>query len=123
MRGTLLERSGDQLRVRLPELGELSLRADRGPRIADGDLVVGAPVTVAIRSERVEVVGASAPTDNTMTVRVAESAYEGARWLHLVETPVGTLRLETLDAAPDQQLRLHLPPEALFLVSDTANAT
>jgi iron(III) transport system ATP-binding protein len=123
LRGTLLERSGDQLRVRLPELGELSLRADRGPQFAERDLAPGAPVTVAIRSERVEVVGANAPTDNTMTVRVAESAYEGARWLHLVETPVGTLRLETLDAAPGQQLRLHLPPEALFLVPDTANAT
>lgn len=121
LRGTLLERSGDQLRVRLPELGELNLRADRGPQFAERDLTPGAPVTVAIRSERVQVVGANAPAENTMTVRVAESAFEGARWLHLVETPVGTLRLETLDAAPDHQLRLHLPPEALFLVPDSPN--
>jgi iron(III) transport system ATP-binding protein len=118
LRGTLVERAGDWARVRLPELGEVRLRTDRGAQGAVRDWAVGAPVTVAIRSERVQVVGGDAPSENTFDVHVAESAFEGARWLHMVETPVGSLRLETLDAAPDGQLRLHLPPEALFLVAD-----
>ena len=118
LKGTLVERKGDWVRVRLPEIGELSLRADRGPRDAVRDWAPNAPVTVAIRSERVQVVKGDAPAENTFDVRVAESAYEGARWLHMVKTPVGTLRLETLDAAQDNHLRLHLPPEALFLVPD-----
>ncbi len=118
LKGTLIERKGDWVRVRLPEIGELSLRADRGALNAMQDWAPNAPVTVAIRSERVQVVKDGGPSENTFDARVAESAYEGARWLHVVETPTGTLRLETLDAAPDSHLRLHLPPEALFLVPD-----
>src|SRR5215211_8066048 len=118
LKGTLIERKGDWLRVRLPEIGELNLRADRGPRHAVRDWAPDAPVTVAIRSERVQVVKDSGSSENTFDARVAESAYEGARWLHIVETPTGTLRLETLDAAPEGHLRLYLPPEALFLVPD-----
>jgi iron(III) transport system ATP-binding protein len=117
LKGTLVERKGDWLRVRLPEIGELSLRADRGPQ-ARVDWAPNAPVTVAIRSERVQVVQGDGPAENTFDARVAESAYEGARWLHVVETPTGTLRLETLDHAAGNHLRLHLPPEALFLVPD-----
>ncbi len=118
LKGTLVERKGEWVRVRLPEIGELSLRADRGAPNAVQDWAPNAPVTVAIRSERVQVVKDGGPPENTFDARVAESAYEGARWLHVVETPTGTLRLETLDAAPDNHLRLHLPPEALFLVQD-----
>jgi iron(III) transport system ATP-binding protein len=118
LKGTLVERKGDWMRVRLPEIGELSLRADRGAPNAVQDWAPNAPVTVAIRSERVQVVKDGGPAENTFDARVAESAYEGARWLHVVETPTGMLRLETLDAAPNNHLRLHLPPEALFLVQD-----
>ncbi|HEX5689060.1 MAG TPA: ABC transporter ATP-binding protein, partial [Roseiflexaceae bacterium] len=118
LQGTLVERSGDWARVRLPDLGEVRLRTDRGPQGAVREWSAGTPVTVAIRSERVQVLHGDGPPENTVDVRVSESAYEGSRWLHLVETPVGTLRLETLDAAPEGQLRLHLPPEALFLVAD-----
>jgi ABC-type Fe3+/spermidine/putrescine transport system ATPase subunit len=118
LRGILVERSGDWVRVRLPELGELRLRADRGPQGAVRDWSANTPVTVAIRSERVQVVQGASPSENTFDARVAESAYEGSRWLHIVETPTGTLHLETLDAAADNHLRLHLPPEALFLVPD-----
>jgi len=116
LKGTLIERKGDWVRVRLPEIGELSLRADRGALNAMQDWAPNAPVTVAIRSERVQVVKDGGPSENTFDARVAESAYEGARWLHVVETPTGTLRLASLDAPPDGHLRLHLPPEALFLV-------
>ncbi|MBE7469822.1 MAG: ABC transporter ATP-binding protein [Anaerolineae bacterium] len=117
--GSLVERSGEWARVRLPQIGEVKLRADRGPRNAVHDWSPNVPVTVAIRSERVQVVhDGNGPSDNTFDVKVAESAYEGARWLHMVETPVGTLRLETLDAAPDHHLRLHLPPDSLFLVPE-----
>ncbi|HEU5100519.1 MAG TPA: TOBE domain-containing protein, partial [Roseiflexaceae bacterium] len=116
-------RKGAWVRVRLPEIGELSLRADRGPRDVLRDWAPNAPVTVAIRSERVQVVKGDAPAENTFDARVAESAFEGARWLHVVETPTGTLRLETLDAAPAGSLRLFLPAEALFLVPDEHNAT
>src|SRR5215207_1378721 len=118
LKGTLIERTGDWVRVRLPEIGELSLRAERGRLNAVQDWAPNAPVTVAIRSERVQVVKDSSSSENTFDARVAESAYEGARWLHIVETPTGTLRLETLDAAPQGHLRLYLPPEALFLVPD-----
>jgi iron(III) transport system ATP-binding protein len=118
LKGTLVERKGDWARVRLPEIGELSLRADRGAPNAVRDWAPNAPVTVAIRSERVQVVQGAGPSENTFDARVAESAYEGSRWLHIVETPTGTLHLETLDAAADNHLRLHLPPEALFLVPD-----
>src|SRR5215210_2977999 len=118
LKGTMIERKGDWVRVRLPEIGELSLRADRGGLNAGQDWAPNAPVTVAIRSERVQVVKDSGSSENTFDARVAESAYEGARWLHIVETPTGTLRLETLDAAPQGHLRLYLPPEALFLVPD-----
>jgi len=123
LKGTVIERKGDWVRVRLPEIGELSLRADRGPRGAVQDWAPNAPITVAIRSERVQVVKDGGPPENTFDARVAESAYEGARWLHVVETPTGTLRLETLDPAPDNHLRLHLPPEALFLVPDEDSNT
>jgi iron(III) transport system ATP-binding protein len=118
LQGALVERKGDWVRVRLPEIGELNLWADRGPRNVVRDWTPNAPITVAIRSERVQVVRGDAPDENTFDARVTESAYEGARWLHVVETPTGTLRLETLDAAPAGHLRVHLPPEALFLAPD-----
>jgi len=118
LKGTLIERTGDWVRGRLRKMSDLSLGADRGAPSGVQDWVPNAPVTVAIRSERVQVVKDSGPSENTFDARVAESAYEGARWLHIVETPTGTLRLETLDAAPEGHLRLYLPPEALFLVPD-----
>lgn len=118
LKGTLIERRGDWARVQLPDVGELSVRTDRGPQNAARDWVPNEPVTVAIRSERVQVVHGDGPRDNTIDARVGESAYLGSRWEHLVETPVGALRLETLDAAPEGFLRLHLPPESLFLVGD-----
>lgn len=118
LQGKLLERNGDRVRVLLPEIGELNLSANRSSPNAVSTWTANAPVTVAIRSERVRVIHDNGPQENTFTVHVTDSSYEGARWLHLVTTPVGTLRLETLDAAPDHQLRLHLPPEALFLVSE-----
>jgi iron(III) transport system ATP-binding protein len=116
LRGTLVERYGERVRAHLPEIGDVTLWVNRGPQNAVSDWTPNAPVTVAIRSERVQLVNGDGPADNTFDVRVTESAFEGARWLHVVETPVGTLRLQTLDAAPDHHLRLHLPPDALFLV-------
>lgn len=118
LRGTLLERKGEWARVHLPELGDFSLRTDRGPRNAVQDWSANAPVTVAIRSERVEVIHGETSRNNTFDAKVSESAYEGSRWLHMVETPTGTLRLETLDPADGHHLRVYLPPEALFLVQD-----
>lgn len=118
LKGTLIERKGDWARVKLAEIGELNLRADRGPQNVTRTWAANEPVTVAIRSERVQVVHDDGPRDNTIDARVGESAYLGSRWEHLVETPVGTLRLETLDAAPDGHLRLHLPPDSLFLVGE-----
>ena len=117
--GTLIERRGNWARVRLEGLGELDVQAERGPMHTNRDWTPGAPVTVAIRSERVQVVHGDGAADNTFEARVKESAYEGARWLHIVQTPAGALRLETLDAASDGLLRLHLPPESLFLVPNT----
>ena len=118
LQGKVVERKGEWVRVLLPEIGELNLRTDRGPQNAVRDWTANAPVTVAIRSERVRVLQEDGPLENSFNVQVTDSSYEGSRWLHLVKTPVGTLRLETLDAAPDRQLRLHLPPEALFLVAE-----
>ncbi|GAB4444272.1 MAG: ABC transporter ATP-binding protein [Chloroflexi bacterium OHK40] len=118
LEGRLVERQGEWVRVWVPEIGELKLRADRQPGGKVREWAHDRPVTVAIRSERVQVVRGDGPCDNTFEAPVTGSAYEGARWIHHVKTPAGTLHLETLDAAPAGKLRLYLPPEALFLAPE-----
>jgi iron(III) transport system ATP-binding protein len=116
--GMVLGRNGEWARVFVSELGELRVRADRGPQNAQQDWAANARVTVAIRSERVQVVRDNDPRENTFDVRVSQSAYEGSRWLHIVELKIGALRLETLDAASGSHLRIHLPADSLFLVPE-----
>jgi hypothetical protein len=42
--------------------------------------------------------------------------YLGSKWQYLVETKAGSMRVETMDAAPGEQVRLAFAPEDLILL-------
>jgi iron(III) transport system ATP-binding protein len=73
-------------------------------------------VTVAVRSERVQVVTSAAAPANTITAHIVTSTYLGSKWQHEVETTAGAMKVESLDAASTPELRLYVPPSAVILL-------
>ncbi len=82
----------------------------------DGVWPTGKPVTLAIRSERVQVAAPSVGRDNTLPATIRGSLYLGSKWQHTVETAAGEMKVETLDPAPDSHLALYVPPTAMILL-------
>jgi iron(III) transport system ATP-binding protein len=111
LKATVLEATGDTAQVRLPDGN--TLRVQRGGTTTPAR---DAAVAVAIRSERVQLADAAAQ-DNVIAGQITGSDYLGAKWQHLVETPAGTLVIETLDAAAGP-VRLYLPPDALIMLAE-----
>lgn len=113
LKGTVIDTiSNDNgARVRLPDGNILSVHG-----VSASTPRVGNDVSVAIRSERVQIASNGA-NDNVVAGRIASSDYLGSKWHHTVETLAGEMMIETLDHV-DGEIRVYLPPEALIVMSD-----
>jgi iron(III) transport system ATP-binding protein len=110
LRATVLEADADSTCVRLPDGRVLRTQAAATPPARDSAVEVG------IRSERVQL-AADGAQDNVIAGRIVGSDYLGSKWQHTVETPAGTMMIETLDAASGE-VAVYLPPEALIVLND-----
>lgn len=110
--GTVVESSNANVRVQLSG-GNLLQVATTQP------WVVNTPVSVAIRSERVQVADATR-SENVIAARITSSIYLGSKWQHIVETDAGAMKVESLDPAQDAVLRLYLPPASLIILARDA---
>lgn len=112
LEGVVAERADSWAQVRLDN-GAL-LKGTVRAAVAEGQ-----QVSLAIRSERIRVhpVNDTSPAAaNTLDGRIVSSVYQGSKWQHLVETAVGTLRVETIDAVPSSEVRLELAPDDLMIL-------
>lgn len=105
--GAIVERAKNQTRVKI-ETGEVLTSCRVAPP--------GDKVSVAIRSERIRLVPISDQSPNTIPAKVASGVYLGSKWQYLVETKAGSMRVETMDAAPGEQVRLSFAPDDLILL-------
>ncbi len=93
-------------------------------QIATGEILMssrGAPtsdrVVIAIRSERIRLLPATEQVANSIAAKISSAVYLGSKWQYLVETKSGSMRVETMDAAQSEQVRLAFAPEDLILLS------
>ena len=107
LNGTIVERASNRTCVKI-ETGEVLTSARPAPS--------GDKVSIAIRSERIRLVPVSEQLPNTIPAKVASGVYLGSKWQYLVEIKSGTMRVETMDAAPGEQVRLAFAPEDLILL-------
>ena len=105
--GTIIERADDETRVKI-ESGEVLTTRRAAPS--------GDRVTIAVRSERIRLLPATECEPNTIPAKIASSVYLGSKWQHLVEIASGTMRVETMDAAPGADVRIGFVPEDLILL-------
>ena len=106
--GTVIERAGNAARVRI-ESGEVLVSTRTAPQ--------GDRVSIAIRSERIRLVPVTEGGDNTILAHVVSGVYLGSKWQYLVDTKAGPMRIETMDVAPAEDIRLALAPEDLILLT------
>ena len=111
IKGKIVERASNATKVQI-ETGEVLTSSRVAPQ--------GNEVNIAIRSERIRIVPVSDQSPNTIPAKVASGVYLGSKWQYLVETKTGSLRVETMDAAPGEQVRLAFSPEDLILLSAEA---
>lgn len=109
LNGTIVERATNMTRVKI-ETGETLTSARPAPS--------GDKVSIAIRSERIRLVPASDTSPNTIPAKIASGVYLGSKWQYLVELETGTMRVETMDPAPGEQIRLAFAPEDLILLAN-----
>jgi iron(III) transport system ATP-binding protein len=109
LNGTVVERAGNTTRVKI-ETGEVLTSCRAAP--------LGDKVSIAIRSERIRLVPVTEQAANTIPARIASGVYLGSKYQYLVETKAGSMRVETMDAAPGEQVRLAFAPEDLILLPD-----
>lgn len=105
--GTIVERASHSTRIQL-ESGEVLTSGRAAPP--------GDKVSVAIRSERIRLVPVSEQASNTIPAKIVSGVYLGSKWQYLVEIKLGTMRVETMDAAPGEQVRLAFAPEDLIIL-------
>jgi iron(III) transport system ATP-binding protein len=106
--GTIVERAENRTRVKVASDVVLTSCRTAPP---------GDQVSIAIRSERIRLVPISDQAPNTIPAKVASGVYLGSKWQYLVETQAGSIRVETMDAAPGEQVRLAFAPEDLILLA------
>jgi iron(III) transport system ATP-binding protein len=109
LKGKIVERASNSTKVQI-ETGEVLTSSRPAPS--------GNDVNIAIRSERIRLVPISDQSANTIPAKVASGVYLGSKWQYLVEIKLGTMRVETMDAAPGEQVRLAFSPEDLILLAD-----
>jgi iron(III) transport system ATP-binding protein len=105
--GSIIERADNETRVKI-ESGEVLTSRRAAPS--------GDRVTVAVRSERIRLLPATEREPNTIPARIASGVYLGSKWQYLVEIASGTMRVETMDAAPGSDVRIGFAPEDLILL-------
>ncbi len=108
LNGTIVERASNSTRIKI-DTGEVLTSARVAPP--------GDKVSIAIRSERIRLVPLSEQAPNTIPAKITSGVYLGSKWQYLVEIKSGTMRVETMDAAPGEQVRLAFAPEDLILLA------
>ncbi|HSH80361.1 MAG TPA: ABC transporter ATP-binding protein [Herpetosiphonaceae bacterium] len=111
LKGTVVDATPQGARVRLPDDNVLTSARTGAvpPRVGD-------EVSVAIRSERVQL-ASDGRTENVITGRITLTDYLGSKWHHTVETSAGKMMIETLDHA-DGDVRVYLPPDAVIVLKE-----
>ncbi|HEX9074952.1 MAG TPA: ABC transporter ATP-binding protein [Anaerolineae bacterium] len=107
--GMIVERTGQLTCIKIAS-GEVLTSTRPAP--------AGDRVSIAIRSERIRLLDASDRSPNSIPARITSSVYLGSKYQYLVEIQSGTMRVETMDAAPGEQIRLAFAPEDLILLPD-----
>jgi len=105
LKGKLIERNGPWATVQLSN-GSV-LRAGAGKSELSGDVVI------AVRPERVEVVGE--PGENIVQVSLNSGAYLGSVYQYEVSGPGGHYRIQTSKEMSSKQAYVRIPPEAATL--------
>ena len=81
----------------------------------------GAKVVLAARAERIAVAHGENGA-NVLPATIRSHVYLGATYQYLVETPDGTLKIDTPRELPSGDLRLALPPDGVVLLADDGGA-
>ncbi|MBI2759632.1 MAG: ABC transporter ATP-binding protein [Chloroflexi bacterium] len=109
LKGVIASMDGSRLTVRVAN-GDILKLTDRSSKSWN----VNQNVTIAIRSERVEMAGAQRD-GNILNAGVKSSTYLGSKWQHVVDTGSGSLKVETVDIASSERMSLYLPPDSILL--------
>lgn len=117
LEGTVRSREGSRALVDTP----------LGPLAVDGAAATarsGAPVTLAIRLERVALTPEPKP-ENCVAARIEDAVYAGAETQYRLSAGAGELRVRLLNSgppgshrAPGDPVTVHLPPDALVVLDD-----
>lgn len=104
LRGTVLgPKTEGRLRIRLEDGTELMVSVTR-------PLELGQPVWAVIRPRRIRLANDPLLSENVLAGEVRSGLYLGDFYQQVVETPVGTVRVE-VDRPLEGRVRLYLPPE------------
>jgi iron(III) transport system ATP-binding protein len=97
----------------IQEEQRLLVRLDSGVLLEGSSTVqftLGQPVVVAIRPQRIRLHGQGRQGRNDLPGKVQSGLYLGAAFQYVVETPVGSLRVEAMEPVQGE-VSLYLPPE------------
>ena len=111
LKAQLVESNGPWATVRLDD-GSV-LRAGVSKEALSGDVVV------AVRPERIEIVGG--PGENVLHVDVLSGSYLGAVYQYEVKGPGGQFRIQTSHEVTDKHAYVRIPPEATTLFKGNAS--
>jgi len=117
LRGIVVGASEGRVQVKLADSGTVVSATSTGARLA-----AGAPVVLAVRSERIDVRGENA-SENVVNARIKSFVYAGAEYEYILDTPEGELRASSQRPVTGPHLKLHLPAEAIVVLPDEAPKT
>lgn len=114
LEGTVVERASNLTRIKI-DSGEVLTSSRPAPAAAE-------KVTVTIRSERIQLLPATNETvPNSIPATIVSGLYLGSKYQYQVRTRTGgTIRIETLNAAPGDEVLLGFAPEDLILLPSEA---
>ncbi len=110
--GTMIESGTDQARIRLADGTEITTPS--GPSAKDGSVVV------AIRPEKIEVVGQAGA--NTLKVAIEQRTYLGSVWQYAVRTGSIDFRMQTPSELKEDTVFVRLPKEHCAVFPDKPGA-
>jgi iron(III) transport system ATP-binding protein len=114
--GTVVGAADERIQVKLAASGTVVTAAAAAERLAPG-----APVVLAVRSERIDMRGEGA-SENRVRARVRSVVYAGAEYEYILDTPEGELRASSSRPVSGDEVTLHLPPDAIVVLPQEANA-
>jgi iron(III) transport system ATP-binding protein len=108
--GTVVERASNFTRIKI-DSGEILTSSRPAPSSTDR-------VTVTIRSERIRLLPITTEAvANSIPAKIVSGLYLGSKYQYVVKTSTGTIRIETLNAAPGEEVLLGFAPDDLILLA------